>query len=83
VKRALTPEPALTIEACAECDQDLEHCHGTVIVHFDGSGDCADDPGCRLAAEQHLFVVSCGEVKCHCGVLLPEPGWPGEQAAAS
>jgi hypothetical protein len=82
------PQAALINETCVECEQDLEHCHGTAIVHFDRSGDCAEDPSCRLAVEQHLFVVSCAEVECRCGAPLSElaqPGvsWPGEQAAAS
>ena len=30
----------MTVDVCIECEQDLEHCHGTAIVHFDGSADC-------------------------------------------
>jgi hypothetical protein len=93
VKAARMPEPSLVIETCAECRQDLEHCHGAAIRHWDGWGDCSDDPGCRLAPEQHQFVISCREVQCDC-----EPGphsagweradweqanWPPEHAAAS
>jgi hypothetical protein len=77
------PEPVLIIQACAECDQDLEHCHGTAIAHFDGSADCAEEPDCRLAVEQHVYLISCAEVDCPCGGVLPGTGWPGEQAAAS
>jgi hypothetical protein len=66
------PQPALVVQTCAECEQDLEHCHGTAIMHFDGTADCAEDPACRLAVEQHLFVVSCGEVQCDCDALLAE-----------
>jgi hypothetical protein len=73
------PQPALIVETCAECEQDLEHCHGTAIAHFDGSGECSEDPDCRLAVELHLFVVSCGEVDCACSV----PSLSGEHAAAS
>ena len=42
------PESAVIIEACAGCEQDLEHCHGTAILHLDGAADCSDDPDCRL-----------------------------------
>jgi hypothetical protein len=77
------PEPAPIIETCFECEQDLEHCHGTVIVHCDGTGDCAEDPGCRLGVEQHLFEISCGEVECSCAAPDPWAAWSGEQAAAS
>jgi hypothetical protein len=67
--------PALAlIEACADCQQDLEHCHGTAIAHIDGTGDCTDDDACRLAIEQHLYTISCSEVDCPCGAPLPEAG---------
>jgi hypothetical protein len=82
VNGTLLPEPALLIETCIECEQDVQHCHGTAFVHCDGMADCAEDPGCRLAAEQHVFVVSCAEVDCGCRVA-PEVNWPGAKAAAS
>jgi len=47
------------ISICTECEADLEHCHGTAIVHFDGSHDCSEDPECRLEIESHSF--SCWE----------------------
>jgi hypothetical protein len=78
VEATLVPAPALInpalIEACAECGQDLEHCHGTAIMHLDGTADCTDDPGCRLAGDQHLFVISCSEAGCDCEVPLPGAG---------
>ena len=77
------PEPALIIEVCTDCEQDLEHCHGTAIVHGDGAGDCTEDPGCCLGVEQHLFSVSCSAVECDCGAPLPEAGWRAAHAAAS
>jgi hypothetical protein len=77
------PVPAVITAACTECEQDLEHCHGTAIVHFDGTGDCTEDPGCRLVAEEHLFTISCTEVECDCGTPLRGAGWPGAHAAAS
>ena len=77
------PEPAVIIEVCVECEQDLEHCHGTAIVHFDGLVDCADDPGCRLTVEHHLSVVSCVELECLCAAPPAEAAWPGQAAAAS
>jgi hypothetical protein len=73
VQGILVPAPA-RIEACTDCEHDLEHCHGTAITHFDGTDDCTDDPGCRLAAEQHPFTISCSEVQCDCGIPLPGAG---------
>jgi hypothetical protein len=77
------PESAVIIEACVECRQDLEHCHGTAILHVDGAADCSDDPDCRLAAELHLFVMSCAEVDCGCGAAGEVAVLAAEQAAAS
>jgi hypothetical protein len=75
------PESAVITSACADCAQDLEHCHGTAFQHCDGAADCSDDPGCRLPAELHLFVVSCAEVGCACAG--EEAELTAEQAAAS
>jgi hypothetical protein len=77
------PESAVIIDVCAECKQDLEHCHGTAIVHLDGAADCSDDPDCRLTAELHLFVISCAEMDgcCEGAGDAPEPAL--ERAAAS
>jgi hypothetical protein len=74
------PEPAVITTTCADCVQDLEHCHGTAFVHCDGSADCSDDPDCRLPAELHVFVASCAEVSCGCAGDDPDLA---EQAAAS
>jgi hypothetical protein len=77
------PESAVIIKACAGCEQDLEHCHGTAILHPDGIADCSDDPGCRLTAELHLFVLACHETDCGCYAADDGPGLDAEHAAAS
>ena len=77
------PESAVIIEACAECQQDLEHCHGTAILHVDGAADCSDDPDCRLTAELHRFVISCAELDRCCDADGDAPELAAEQAAAS
>ena len=74
------PEPAQITNECPDCREDLEHCHGTAIVHVDGLADCSDDPGCRLPAPLHLFVISCAEVACDC---LPDTVPAAAQARAS
>jgi hypothetical protein len=53
-------------EICCECDRGLEHCHGTAIVHFDGSFDCTDDPDCKTGSAFHVCVITCDEEGC-CG----------------
>jgi hypothetical protein len=46
-----------SITICRECDDDLEHCHGTAIMHADFSYDCSEDPDCRVPVELHLFAT--------------------------
>jgi hypothetical protein len=46
------------LEVCSDCDQELEHCHGTAIVAEDGSYACSDDPDCRMAIDLHLFIAN-------------------------
>ncbi len=77
------PESAVIIKACAGCEQDLEHCHGTAILHVDSIADCSEDPDCRLTAELHLFMISCAEVDCCCDGAGDAAELAGEQAAAS
>jgi hypothetical protein len=77
------PESAVIIKACAGCEQDLEHCHGTAILHPDGLADCSDDPDCRLTAELHLFVLACHEADCGCDGADDGPDLAAEHAAAS
>ncbi len=55
---------ALVARACADCDDDLEHCHGASLVHIDGSVECTDEATCRLAAELHRFVMRCEDDEC-------------------
>ena len=76
----MMPEPAQITDGCPDCREDLEHCHGTAIVHVDGLADCSDDPGCRLPAPLHLFVITCAEVGCDC---LPDTVPAAAQARAS
>ena len=77
------PESAVIIKAYAGCEQDLEHCHGTAILHPDGIADCSDDPDCRLTADLHLFMVACHEADCGCDSADDGPDLDAEHAAAS
>jgi hypothetical protein len=79
--KALMHEPLLITETCGECEQDLEHCHGTAIVHCDACAECAEDPDCHLVADQHLFAIACQETACACSA--PQAGADWVQAAAS
>ncbi|GAA5156910.1 MULTISPECIES: hypothetical protein [Amycolatopsis] len=59
---------------CPNCVADLDHCHGTLIVHTDEVVECSE-PGCRdFDRVRHTFVVTCEEVDgdCHCTASLIE-----------
>lgn len=71
VRRRPMPEPAAVTAVCYDCEQDLEHCHGTVLVHPDGFTECTDGPACRLGRDLHGFEAPCEDADCPCG--LPEP----------
>ena len=53
----LMPVVSEEVSICSECEHDLEHCHGTAIIHLDASYDCSEDPDCHLAVEEHLFAA--------------------------
>jgi hypothetical protein len=49
------------VELCRDCDDDLEHCHGTVFRHEDGSFECLADPDCYAPPEAHFSSLTCAE----------------------
>ena len=51
---------------CRECLDDLEHCHGTVIVHALSAVECTDD--CAAPEAVHAFVIDCDAIGCACSV---------------
>jgi hypothetical protein len=56
--------PAVTIESCFECEHELEHCHGTALVHLDAEITCTEDERCVLGVESHIWVVPCPDDGC-------------------
>ena len=56
-KRTTTP-------AC--CGQDVDHCHGTLVLHADGTLECEDESVCGADEAQHELWVACGELGCGC-----------------
>jgi hypothetical protein len=49
---------------CEMCDMGLDHCHGVVVEHPDGSYECADGCGAGLAVHDEL--VTCAELGLGC-----------------
>jgi hypothetical protein len=57
---------------CLSCTGELDHCHGTLILHEDGAVDCTE-PGCRdLDQARHRLTIICAEVDggCLCAFSL-------------
>ena len=47
------------MSSCPECGSDLDHCHGTLVAHGDGSRDCTD-AACGLPDPlRHALIVDC------------------------
>ncbi len=53
---------------CHECDHGLECCHGTSILHADGTAECLGDGACTLAHGLHRWATTCDEAGCACRV---------------
>jgi hypothetical protein len=52
---------------CPDCTQVLDHCHGTLVRHADGSVECSD-PTCVVpAVDAHGLVLTCADAgRCAC-----------------
>ncbi|MEU5840894.1 hypothetical protein [Rhodococcus sp. NPDC047139] len=59
---------------CSQCNHELDHCHGTLVLHTEASADCTD-PGCvDFAIVRHTLVLECAELDggCSCTVVAQE-----------
>jgi hypothetical protein len=52
--------------AAACCGNDLEHCHGTLVLHADRTVECEHEAVCGADEAQHELWVSCDELRCGC-----------------
>ena len=59
-----TTATSLLALPCASCEIGLEHCHGDLVEHDDGSTTCLD--GCGGPRTVHDVVVPCAEVGIGC-----------------
>jgi hypothetical protein len=68
--RILAP-PAGTnygMSSCSDCGLEVDHCHGTLVVHEDSTVDCTDVM-CELPdLLRHAFIVDCVAVLGGCCV---------------
>ena len=56
--------------ACADCQDAVDHCHGTLILHVDGEAECTED-GCQVDFAAHSWMGSCWDVLAGCGCGTP------------
>lgn len=68
-----------TTPAC--CGTGLAHCHGTLVLHADGTVECEDVEVCGGDELQHELWVACDELGCGC-VGDEEPLVAGPRLAA-
>lgn len=50
---------------CELCQADLDHCHDVLVLHIDGTTDCAD-PRCEGQPQAHEWTVSCLDMNWSC-----------------
>ena len=48
------------------CGTELAHCHGTLVLHADGTVECDGIDVCDADEAQHELWVSCDELRCGC-----------------
>lgn len=52
---------------CPSCVRNLNHCHGTLIVHPDGGTECTEPACVEAHASTHYLVLECAELgDCAC-----------------
>ena len=56
------------MSSCLNCSLDVDHCHGTLVVHSDRTVECTH-AACELAdLLRHAFIIDCTEVLGECCV---------------
>jgi hypothetical protein len=70
----------LSTVRCRWCNDDLEHCHETLVRHAIGDVHCMS-PDCTTPPELHHMVADCGEIGCGCSDGAASSGAIGTGAA--
>ena len=54
------------MSSCLDCDRDVDHCHGTLVMHSDRTVECTN-AACELGdLLRHVFVIDCAAVPGGC-----------------
>jgi hypothetical protein len=51
---------------CTDCRRNLDHCHGTLVVHDDGTLECTDDTCALREPSRHALIIDCETVAGGC-----------------
>ncbi len=53
---------------CRDCTASVDHCHGTLVIHTEGSAECTEPDCIDLEYIRHTLVLDCSEVTggCRC-----------------
>ena len=54
------------MSSCSDCGLDVDHCHGTLVVHDGGTVDCTDAACDFPDLLRHAFIVDCIAVRGGC-----------------
>ncbi len=70
----------LSAVRCRWCNDDLEHCHETLVRHAIGDVHCMSSD-CDTPPELHHMTVECDEFGCGCADTAASSGSVGSGAA--
>jgi hypothetical protein len=45
---------------------ELHHCHGTLVLHADGTAECDHADHCETREDAHEWWLPCGDLGCGC-----------------
>jgi len=51
---------------CPSCARDLDHCHGTLVLHVDALVECTEPDCTDTDLVRHSLTVRCDEVDGEC-----------------
>ncbi|MET0135276.1 MAG: hypothetical protein ABW215_16985 [Kibdelosporangium sp.] len=59
------------VTECPLCSRGIDHCHGTLVLHSDGTAECTDGTCEGPDDETHVLVLACVQVAggCLCSEL--------------
>lgn len=58
--------PRPTIRPCFPCATGTDHCHGTLVLHADGTAECDEERRCERREDLHDWWVPCTDLGCGC-----------------